>query len=221
MAAERSEAAPSAAAHPHHRRVYLVDRTFQLKYSLMLAAAGLVVPLVFGLWMWQAHLQTTEILVVDPELRPLAQAIDRQLLLVLAGIAVLMSAALGLLGLLVTHRVAGPIFVMGHYMQVLSQGRFPRMRTLRRHDELKSFFHLFLQAVATLKEREARHAALLEEAAGRMREAMDRAPELSAAMESLEAAARERRLALAQDDPELTPHYVEVFGGTGAERKPR
>jgi len=105
----------------------------------------------------------------------------------------------------ITHRVAGPVFVMGHYLRVLAEGRFPRMRTLRRSDELKTFFKTFLEAVDAMKLREARHTAVLEDAIRRMREAAPEAPELVPAIEALEKAARERRAALAQDDLELTP----------------
>ncbi len=212
----------SAAGESHgqkKRRVYLVDRAFQIKYTVFMMAAGLAIALAFGIWIWQAHLQTTELVTVDPSLRSVLQAGDRQLLFVFVGIAVLMSVALGLVGLLVTHRVAGPLFVMSHYLSVLARGRYPRMRTLRRSDELKSFFRLFLDAVAALKEREARHASMLEDAAQRMRGALPRSPELGSAIVALEAAAKERRLALAAEDTELTPLYVPVFGGGGREKK--
>jgi len=119
-----------------------------------------------------------------------------------------MALALGLLGVVVTHRVAGPVYVMSHYMTVLATGRYPRMRTLRRGDELKRFFQVFIHAVDAVKAREARHAAVLEDAVDRMRSALARAPELAPAIEALAAAARERRLALQADDPEPTPMYV-------------
>jgi hypothetical protein len=121
---------------------------------------------------------------------------------------VLLAAALGLLGVVITHRVAGPVFVMGHYLRVLAEGRFPRMRTLRRSDELKTFFRTFIDAVEALKARESRHAAVLEDAVDRMRAASARAPELAPAIAALSDAVRERRHALAADDPELTPIAV-------------
>lgn len=189
----------------HHRRQFLVDRRFQLKYALVLSGAGLVVAVVFGLWLHQAHVQATALLAPDPETRALVARSDRMLLAAFAAIAMLLAAALGLLGVIVTHRVAGPVFVMGHYLRVLADGRFPRMRTLRRSDELKEFFRTFIDAVEALKVREARHAAVLEDAVRRMQDAVRSAPELAPAIEALEAAIRERRLALAADDPELTP----------------
>jgi hypothetical protein len=201
--AEVSAAAGVAAG--HHRRQFLVDRRFQLKYAFLFAGAGLVVALIFGLWLHQIHAQATALLSPDAEMRALVARSDRFLLGAFAAIALLLAAALGLLGVVVTHRVAGPVFVMGHYLRVLADGRFPRMRTLRKSDELKEFFRTFLEAVERMKSREARHAAVLEDAVARMREAELRVPELAPAIEALEAAVLERRLALAADDPELTP----------------
>jgi hypothetical protein len=205
--AEVSAEAEDPAAEPFRRR-YLLDRRFQLKYALVMALAGLAVATVFGLWVHQAHAQATALLAPDPETRALLERSDRVLLAVLGGIALLLGAALGLLGVVITHRVAGPVFVMGHYLRVISEGRFPRMRTLRGSDELRPFFQTFLDAVETLKRRERRHAEVLEDAAHRMRAVVARAPELGPSIDALEAAARERRLALAADSPELTPIAV-------------
>ncbi len=202
--------AAASAAREGQRRHYLVDRGFQLKYAAVMAVSGLVVAAVFGLWLHQAHVQATALLAPDPETRALVERSDRLLFGAFAAIAALLAAALALLGLVITHRVAGPVFVMGHYLRVLSEGRFPRMRTLRRSDELKVFFTTFIAAVDAMKVREARHAAVLEEAVQRMRAAAPRAPELATAIETLAAAARERRAALAQDDLELTPMAVQA-----------
>jgi hypothetical protein len=205
---ELSAAAAVPAPPAHHRRSYLVDRRFQLKYALLLALAGVLLSLVFGFWLHQAHVQALQLLPADAETRAVVERADRELLTAFAAIAALMAIALGLLGVVVTHRVAGPIFVMGHYMTVLSQGRFPRMRTLRRGDELKRFFQVFIGAVDAMKVREARHAALLEDAVERIRAAVPAVPELAPTAEALARAARERRAALQADDPEPTPLHV-------------
>ena len=215
--ADDPQRAPSPPAAP--RRRVLVDRRFQLKYALLMAAAGLLVAGVFGLWLHQAHAQAILLLSPDNETRALIERSDTLLWAAFAAIALLLAAALGLLGVVITHRVAGPVFVMGHYLSVLAQGRFPRMRTLRRSDELKSFFRVFIEAVESMKKREAREVAMLEDAVIRMRSAVARNPELAPAIVALEAAARERRLALAADDPELTPVAVAAPRAAG-ERPP-
>jgi hypothetical protein len=202
-----AEASAGAPPRPRRRR-YLLDRAFQLKYALLMAGAGLAVAVVFGLWLHQAHAQAVALLPQDDATRALIERSDRLLLGAFAAIAALLAAALGLLGVVITHRVAGPVFVMGHYLSIMAQGRFPRMRTLRQGDELKHFFRVFLESVDAMKAREARHAAVLEDAVARMRVAAARTPELAPAIDALAAAARDRRAALAVDDPEPTPLAV-------------
>ncbi len=212
--------APAAVLEPPaRRRAYLVDRGFQIKYAIAMALAGLAVAAVFGLWLHQAHVQATALLAPDAETRALVERSDRLLLAAFGVIALLLAAALGLLGIIITHRVAGPVFVMGHYLRVLAEGRFPRMRTLRRSDELKEFFRTFIDAVDMIKLREARHTAVLEDAVRRMREAAATAPELAPAIEALARAAQERRAALAQDDLELTPLAVPAPARTGTDTR--
>jgi len=181
------------------RRAYLVDRRFQLKYTLLLALAGLLLALLSGTWLWQSHRQSLELAVTEPALRSVVEAGDRQLLLVFIGIALATSLALGLLGLVLTHHVAGPVYVMSHYLAALAQGRYPRMRPLRRGDELKDFFQLFQRAVSVMRERESRHAAISEEVVRRMKTALDRAPDLQPAIAALEGLVREGRSAIGED----------------------
>ncbi len=209
--------APSATS-PSRRR-FLLDRGFQLKYALVMALAGLLVAVVFGLWLHQVHTQAVSLLSPDAATRALIERSDTLLMGAFAAIAVLLASALGLLGVVITHRVAGPVFVMSHYLTVLAQGRFPRMRTLRRSDELKSFFRVFIDAVEAMKKREARHVALLQDAVERLHGPAARLPELQPVLRALEAAANERRLALAADDPELTPIAVPAPRASG-ERRP-
>jgi len=186
------------------RRAYLVDRRFQLKYTFVLAGAGLLLALLFGAWVWQAHRQSVELAVTDATLRAVLEAGDRQLLVVFLGIAITMSVALGLVGLVLTHHVAGPIYVMSHYLSALAQGRYPHMRPLRRGDELKDFFQLFQQAVSVMRDREARHAAASEEVIEKMRSASARSPELLPALAILEAVIKEEREAIGSEPPGRT-----------------
>jgi hypothetical protein len=189
-----------AGAPAHHRRTYLIDPGFQLRYALLLAGAGAALALFCGLWLHQAHVQATELLPLDADTRALVERSDRELLGALLGITGLMALALGVLGVVITHRVAGPMLVLGRYLQAFGRGRFPRLRALRRGDELKALFAVFGEGVEALRLREAAHADLLEQAVARLRAAQGRAPEVAAVADQLAGAARERREALA-DEP--------------------
>ncbi len=200
-----AEATPApAGAAAHHRRTYLVDPGFQLRYAALLAGAGAALALLCGLWLHQAHLQATELLPLDAEARALVERSDRELVLALVGISALMALALGVVGVLITHRVAGPVMVLGRHLQALAAGRFPRVRALRRGDELQGLFGVFAEGVEALRDRERAHADLLEEAAALLRLPLSASPELAATAEALAGAARARRQALGEA-PAATP----------------
>jgi methyl-accepting chemotaxis protein len=182
------------------RRTYLVDRSFQLKYALVLAAWGLLLAIVFGLWVWQAHEHVADLALRAPRGAAAAavERSDRLLLWMLPVIGILSAAALGLVGFLMSHRIAGPVYVMGRDLRLLAQGHFPEQRSLRKGDELQNLFELFRHAVDALKVREERRTEMLEEVLAALHGARPRAPELAGAIETLEAEVRDRRGALAE-----------------------
>lgn len=63
-------------------------------------------------------------------------------------------------GILITHRVSGPMFVLQNHFRTLTQGRFPRLRPLRKRDEFKELHEDFKIAVNKMKD--ARQADLSE-----------------------------------------------------------
>lgn len=133
------------------RRTYLLDREFQLKYILLLSALGAGGMGVLGLLAHRVHV-TTE------------AAEAGTTLLWLTGLGVVgLGVTLGLFGLVLTHRVAGPVHVMSLYMAALAAGRYPRLRPLRKKDELRSFFDRFGEAVERIRQREAEEAHAIAE----------------------------------------------------------
>lgn len=140
------------------RRKYLLDAGFQLKYILRLSLLGAGgVALVGGL-AWRIHTDAV------------APGASGQTLLLLTGLGALgLALVLGLFGLVLTHRVAGPVHVMSLYMAALAAGRYPRLRPLRKKDELRGFFDRFSDAVDRIREREAEEARLLSEALATLR----------------------------------------------------
>src|SRR5687768_1559496 len=146
------------------RRTYVIDRGFQLKYTLLLMGMGAVVSALFATMMYLAHKDVQRDVPLTAELRSQLAAADATLLTLVVAIAVMMALALGLLGVLITHRVAGPVFVMSHYVTTLARGRYPVMRPLRKHDELQAFFSRFQEAVEAMRQREVEEAAAMERA---------------------------------------------------------
>jgi hypothetical protein len=94
-----------------------------------------------------------------------------------------------------SHRIAGPVYVLGRDLRLLAEGRYPERRSLRRGDELKELFALFGDAVEALRRRDERRTAAIEEALRGLRPAVARAPELRGAVDALEAEIRDRAVA--------------------------
>src|SRR5262245_4561728 len=128
-----------ASSHPSAprlaRRTYVIDRRFQYKYTAMLAVLGSLISSVFATMMYLAHREALVDILGSTHLPPHVAEQNQTLIWLMIGIAVLMGAAFALFGLLVTHRVAGPVYVMSHYVSILGRGRYPIMRPLRRNDE--------------------------------------------------------------------------------------
>lgn len=115
--------------------------------------------LLVGLLVYRVHKSSVES-GASPEVLLSAE----QTMLWLLGLGTLGFAGLmGLFGLVLTHRVAGPIHVMSLYIATLAAGRYPRMRALRKKDELRGFFDRLSEAVDRIREREAEEARLLSE----------------------------------------------------------
>lgn len=149
------------------RRQFIVDRSFQIKYTLLIALIGGGISAIFGGWMWNATVTSTELLDLGAtaEGEMLRQEISSNMAYLpwlYIGITLLMMAALGLLGVLITHRVAGPAFVMARYLGLVADGAYPSLRPLRKRDELKNFFDTFERAVFVLKDRDRDEAERID-----------------------------------------------------------
>jgi hypothetical protein len=108
----------------------------------------------------------------------------------------MVAVGLGWVGVLWTHRVAGPAMMMRRYLTSVALGRYPAMRVLRKSDELMELFVTVAAAIEQVRGREARQVELIEDAIIAMRGAADRAPELVPMVERLQRAVDERRTAL-------------------------
>lgn len=88
--------------------------------------------------------------------------------LVLVGALALLVVAVGLAGIVVTHKVAGPIFKMKKQLQALRDGDYTVPYPLRKGDELVDFFEEFRSMVTALRKRQEEEIALLDRAIGNL-----------------------------------------------------
>lgn len=147
------------------RMVPVVDARFQWKYTLIIAAIGMGVTAIMGYFLYGAHKANTGLLDLggNEELRQQILQGEEIFLIYLVLLVVVMGLALTFWGLIVTHRVAGPVFVVARHLQTLKDGHYPDVRPLRQRDEMGDFFQTFDDTVKLLKGRDEAALALIKE----------------------------------------------------------
>ncbi len=103
-----------------------------------------------------------------------------------------------LLGILVTHRIVGPLYVVDRYLGRIIAGEPVRFRPLRKGDEFQALFERVQELAAQLDRERAHDVATIEAALRAVRQhARGAEPEaLAAALAPLEALAAERGVEL-------------------------
>ena len=95
------------------------------------------------------------------------EAIAKQRLLLLATLGsalLLLVVLLGLMGIVITHKVAGPIFKMKRLLKEVGDGKLVVPGRLRKGDELVEFFDVFATMVEKLRVRQEREIEILDTA---------------------------------------------------------
>ena len=82
----------------------------------------------------------------------------------LVGALSLLVVLIGIAGILVTHKVAGPIYKMKRQIADVGEGRLKIPGKLRKGDELVDFFETFESMVINLRQRQEEEIAKLERA---------------------------------------------------------
>jgi hypothetical protein len=156
----------------------LVDKRFQLKYTLFLVFVSLAVFSVLG-WLYYSERQTTtELMEIDASFSKLqgtggaaseaaeeyAKAFDadidvdteardtRTSVAMLAAVAGLVLVLL-LAGIWLTHKVAGPMYALSRFMEAAQEGRWKDIRAFRKGDEFLYLAEQFQKLAARIQER--------------------------------------------------------------------
>lgn len=95
---------------------------------------------------------------------------QRTLLLGTLGLSLLLMVVfLGLAGIVITHKVAGPIFKMKRLLREVGEGKLVVPGRLRKGDELVEFFDVFATMVEKLRVRQEKEIELLDAAIAQAR----------------------------------------------------
>jgi hypothetical protein len=149
------------------RSIPIVNRAFQYKYAAIMVAIAAVVSLVLGYLLLQSYWEMNRIMdlaLSDPDIKDKvdpSQAL--RVFQVSAGFLVLEVLVVGVMGLIMTHRMCGPVFVIHRYLATMLDGKYPRPRPLRAGDEFGETYKLLTVFIESLRKRDEEEAGKLNE----------------------------------------------------------
>jgi hypothetical protein len=124
-------------------RNFLLDKRFQLKYTLAVVVISTVIATALGISLYQAHRESSRVSSLDDpeldsalseELRKEDQRVLLYLVVFLGGLVL----ALTSVGIVATHKIAGPAYSIQHTLGQVADGNLAGVRPLRKGDELQS-----------------------------------------------------------------------------------
>lgn len=153
---------------------YILDLRYQMKFTLtMVTIAGALTSALGYVIMSKAHeaSRVVQVRALDPtdpfaqELVQQFEANDRMLIWLLIGFGLVLSMVLTVYGIVITHKVAGPLFKISVYLDKIRDGKLGQVYNLRKGDELVEFFEHFKGAHDALRKQEQDDVALLQRVA--------------------------------------------------------
>lgn len=146
----------------HNRKLsnYLLDKKLQLRYVVFVTALSALICGTLGYLIWQQADAATDIIRQQLADSPVAGEVidslkskDQNLILIMAGAGVGLVLVLSLFLVVMTHKVAGPLFKVTLHFERMSKGRLDTVWPLRKGDMLQGFFTKFQTMHSTVKAR--------------------------------------------------------------------
>ena len=149
--------------HPSERsRIPVVNKRFQYKYTAIMVGVTMLVSAVLVALLLESYSEINKMLYLVFQTPGMNSQVDAdQVLRVFkfSGIFfVLQIVAIGVTGLLITHRICGPVFVIERQLTNLLDGKYPPKRQLRAGDEFISTFETLNAVTESLKNRDVSEA---------------------------------------------------------------
>ncbi|MBA2540412.1 MAG: hypothetical protein H0V17_12300, partial [Deltaproteobacteria bacterium] len=160
---------------------YLLDKKLQLRYILVVTILSGIIAGSLG---WMIYNQRhTSTLSIEDDLQALVEdaddikaitgdyeSEDRMLVYKMVGAGIGLVVILSLYLVIMTHKVAGPLFKTSIYFDRMAQGRLSVVTPLRRGDMLQDFFEKFKDMHDAVRQRAIDDVAAMEKAVQTLRE---------------------------------------------------
>ncbi|MDX2090585.1 MAG: hypothetical protein SFX73_22185 [Kofleriaceae bacterium] len=212
----------SPAGRPKYKRKlsnYLLDKKLQLRYVLLVTILSGMIAGALGYMIYQQKRAASES--IERDLAALTQAgasqedfqdtvasglesEDRALVYKMVGVGIGLVVILSLYLLIMTHKVAGPLYKVSMYFDKMAVGKLGKVTPLRQGDMLQDFYSSFHEMHDAVRARAQADVATLDAALASLREAKNHADyrgeaqgKLDDALEKLEKHLAERKKQLA------------------------
>jgi signal transduction histidine kinase len=175
------------------RTQYIIAKQFQLRFSILLSVVGVAVTAIIGFILYGVLAKTQSLLlgtniVLSPEVIDFLQQQRSLFLYSLLGTFVGVTVVLLVMGIFVSHRLAGPIFAIGRKMNDLSQGNFNATLHLRKNDEFQDLKDKFNNLVKSLQNQVKSELIKMNSVLGALKIALDNEGEPTKLHENLRSA---------------------------------
>jgi methyl-accepting chemotaxis protein len=217
--------APSSPRPKYKRKLsnYLLDKKLQLRYILVVTILSGMIAGALGFLIYQQRRAASES--IEKDLQALTQQDgqndqfqeqiasdledeDRALVYKMVGVGIALVVILSLYLVIMTHKVAGPLFKVSMYFDRMADGRLGVVTPLRRGDMLQDFFQSFKDSHEAVRASAKADADLLEKAVAALRDAQNQADyrgeargKLTEAVDALDKHVAERRAKLVDFPP--------------------
>ena len=176
---------PSPVPRSRHQRKlsnYLLDKNLQLRYILLVTLLSAVISGALGYMIYDQSRLASESIERDLQVLTVGDTSRQEFTSILAGKDQALIYEMGTLGLglvvilsaylvIMTHKVAGPLFKVSTYFEQMAEGRLGVVTPLRRGDMLQDFFGEFKAMHESLRARAQADVAALEQALTALRDA--------------------------------------------------
>jgi hypothetical protein len=159
---ETEQGAPSAQKYRRRMRNYLLDVGLQVRYTMTIVIVAVFLTAGLGYKMYQATRDISKVIelsgMADPavagELQGQFASSDRWVLWGIIGFGVVLIISISAVGILITHKVAGPLFKITAFFARVRDNRLGVIPAkLRKGDELQDFYGSFREMHQALREK--------------------------------------------------------------------
>lgn len=142
-------------------RNYLLNRKIQLQYTVIMVLVSSLLTTGLG-YFWYDQVRVTSRTIEVNALGSIGEEGARQIqnelakqdrnrLFVLIGFGVLLAIVMAWYGIVLTHKIAGPLYKISRYVEHLRDGKLGVTCELRKGDKLQDFFETFKELQETLQ----------------------------------------------------------------------